>query len=279
MAAPISVVIPARNMCRYISEAILSVWAQTLSVLELIVIDDGSTDNTAREAEAVCRRLASGKQPGQHPVLLVFSQQHRGISSARNLGIRVASEPWIAFLDADDVWTPQKIELQWSMITRYPLTGVVSCRYQQFKDGEQWQTSVLGGPARPSRPKSREFGRFLPRIGPDFFKSGFVPLPSTVIVRRDAIETTGGFDENLEAVEDYECIMRILTHHPLAIVERPLMGYRQHATNTHRNLPLMEKYMRRYCELVAANPQNYPPGAAEASLRGLEWVRTCYVLD
>ncbi len=279
MAAPISVVIPARNMCRYISEAILSVWNQSLSVLELIVIDDGSTDNTAREAEAVCSRLARATRDGHHPVPLVLSQQHRGISSARNVGIRLASKPWIAFLDADDVWTPHKIELQWSMITSYPLTGVVSCEYRTFKDGEQWLAPGLEWAARTPRSSSPELGKFLPRIGPDFFSWGFVPLTSTVIVRREAIETAGGFDETMEVVEDYECIMRILTHHPLAIVERPLMGYRQHATNIHRNLPLMEKYLRRYCELVSANPQNYPPGAAEASVRGLEWVRTSYVLD
>jgi glycosyltransferase involved in cell wall biosynthesis len=266
-------------MCRYISEAILSVWTQTLQVLELIVVDDGSNDDTAREAEATCKRLTKRNPSGQHPAVLVFSQQRRGTSSARNLGIRVTSEPWIAFLDADDVWSPQKIELQWSMISRYPMTGIVSCQYQTFKDGEQWQTSIPPGSDGRTCANPRELGRFLPRVGPGFFKSGFVPLPSTVIVRRDAIESAGGFDENMQAVEDYECIMRILAHFPLAIVERPLMGYRQHATNTHLNLPLMEKHLHRYCELVIANPHNYPPGAVEASLRGLNRVRSCYMLD
>ena len=100
-----------------------------------------------------------------------------------------------------------------------------------------------------------------------------------MIVRREVIEEVGLFNEKLEAVEDFDCFMRILANYPLAIVERSLMGYRQHGTNTHRNLPLMEANLLKYCELVAANPQNYPPGASEAATRGLEWVRTCYGLD
>ena len=279
MAAPISVIMPARNMRSFIGEAILSVCAQTLPVSELIIIDDGSTDDTASKAASVCRRLGSDLERGHRPIFLVFSQQHRGVSAARNLGIRVASEPWVAFLDADDVWNSQKIELQWSMITQYPQTGVASCEYQTFKDGARRNTSLPSCLTWPSSTEGRQLGRFLPRIGPDFFRSGFVPLPSTVIVRRRALDKAGGFDENMHAVEDYECFMRILAHHPLAIVERSLMGYRQHVNNTHRNLPLMKKYLLRYCELVAANPQNYPPGAIEASLRGLEWVRSCYVPD
>ena len=279
MAVPISVVMPARNVRRFIREAIVSVCTQSLSVSELIIINDGSTDGTGLEADSVCRKLECDAEISPTPSFLVLHQDHRGISSARNVGIRLASQPWIAFLDADDVWSRNKIELQWSVIVRYPDVGVVSCAYSTFKDGGRVLPFFTSCLTNPSNSDIGEPGRFLPRIGPEFFTSGFVPLPSTVIVRREVIEEVGLFNEKLEAVEDFDCFMRILANYPLAIVERSLMGYRQHGTNTHRNLPLMEANLLEYCELVAANPQNYPPGASEAATRGLEWVRTCYGLD
>ena len=228
MAAPISVVMPARNVCRFIREAIVSVCAQSLSVSELIIINDGSTDGTGLEADSVCRKLECDAEISSTPSFLVLHQEHRGISSARNVGIRLASQPWIAFMDADDVWSRNKIELQWSVIVRYPDVGVVSCAYSTFKDGGRLQPFFTSCLTSPSNSDTGEPVRFLPRIGPEFFTSGFVPLPSTVIVRRDAIEEVGLFNEKLEAVEDFDCFMRILANYPLAIVERSLIGYRQH---------------------------------------------------
>src|SRR6266496_6642484 len=105
-AVPISVVIPAYNSEEFICEAIRSVNAQSLPVSEIIVVDDGSSDRTAEVAERLGTR--------------VIRQRHGGISVARNAGIRAAKHEWIAFHDADDLWTPEKIEYQWAAIQHYP---------------------------------------------------------------------------------------------------------------------------------------------------------------
>src|SRR2546423_15170376 len=99
---PISVVIPALNAERFIGEAIDSVHRQTLQVSEIIVVDNGSTDRTAQIAAAFGA--------------LVVNENQRGPSRARNAGIKRATQPWVALLDADDLWDPEKNEKQWAAI-------------------------------------------------------------------------------------------------------------------------------------------------------------------
>ncbi|MDQ3806198.1 MAG: glycosyltransferase family 2 protein, partial [Acidobacteriota bacterium] len=113
--APISVIIPAYNAERFIAQTIESVHAQTLPVAEVIVVDDGSSDRTAEVARALRAR--------------VISQPNRGLSAARNAGLKAATQPWVALLDADDLWARSKIEHQWDAVRRCPAAGVVACGY------------------------------------------------------------------------------------------------------------------------------------------------------
>jgi glycosyltransferase involved in cell wall biosynthesis len=277
--APVSVVIPARNAERYITEAIESVYAQTLPVSELIIIDDGSTDRTSAEVIRVIeslhrfsdvrlrRRRMVRRWASLQPKLI--RQTQRGASAARNVGIGAATCDWIAFLDADDVWDARKIELQQEMANRWPAVHFITCDHRviqgrnvlvesylsMLKNPQKWLTSNI----------KDKLGRVLPEIADDFFESRWVVLPSTVMVRRKVFYTIGLFDEMLSGLEDWECFMRILARYCFAVVESPLVRYRLHENNTHRNLPIMEAGGRKYLELVAANPQRYPAGAVVAA--------------
>lgn len=118
--APISVVIPALNAERFIGEAIASVHAQTLKVSEIIVVDNGCSDRTAQLASELGA--------------LVIEEKKRGLSLARNAGIRVCSQEWIALLDSDDLWDVRKIESQWAAIQACPDAGVVACYFRIIQD-------------------------------------------------------------------------------------------------------------------------------------------------
>src|SRR5713226_5813779 len=115
---PVAVVVPAHNAEDFLDETLESVWAQTTPPSEVIVVDDGSTDRTADIAQ-------------RHRVTLL-SQGNRGPSAARNTAIRATTQPWIAFLDADDVWEPEKLEAQWQAVQACPEAGAVFCDFIEF---------------------------------------------------------------------------------------------------------------------------------------------------
>src|SRR6185295_6193515 len=116
MVVPVSVVIPALNAERFIGQAIESVHAQTLQVREIIMVDNGCTDRTTRIAAALGAAIVEEKR--------------RGISLARNAGIRKSTQEWIALLDADDLWDAQKMERQWAAVQACPDAGLVACYFR-----------------------------------------------------------------------------------------------------------------------------------------------------
>jgi len=249
---PISVIIPARNAELFIREAIESVKAQTLSVSEIIVIDDGSSDQTALIA--------------QETGALILSQPHRGISAARNAGINASKQEWVAFLDADDRWEDNKIECQWMAIQKCPDVGLVSCDYYMVPGNSM--------PLLPDQPKTKRWSKlddrlavgehcsYFRRVAGDFF-TRFYPLPSTVMLRRNAVSTAGLFDETLQYLQDFEHSMRILANYSTVIVEQLLVGKRVHGDNHSRNV---EGRRRDYLTIVGKmidQPSKYPPGAGQ----------------
>src|SRR5215470_13556316 len=115
---PISVIIPTYNAAAFVAEALASVRAQTQVAAETIVVDNGSTDASPRLAEAAGARVLRLDRPG--------------VSRARNAGIRAATQPWIAFLDADDRWQPGKLAAQWQAVERCPEAGIVITDFTEF---------------------------------------------------------------------------------------------------------------------------------------------------
>jgi glycosyltransferase involved in cell wall biosynthesis len=198
----ISVVIPAYNSGPYIAEAIRSVMMQTYPDWELIVVDDGSTDDTVEQVKPF---LSDSRISFHHKV-------NGGPSSARNYGIHLAKGDLIALLDADDYWLPTKLENQIVIMDQYPEVGV--CGTQR----------ALLSPAGDIRyyPARRAFhGRAFPRLL-------FEPLAdmSSALIRRSVFEKVGLFDESLRLAEDYEFWLRVGIHFTFHIIPEPLECYR-----------------------------------------------------
>ncbi len=134
-APRVSVIIPTYNRAAYLAEALPSVFSQTLGALEVIVVDDGSTDATA----ALLRRCTD-------PRLRVAAQARRGAAAARNRGVLLARAPHLAFLDADDLWQPNKLALQTAALAAAPGLDMVFGYYEDFHD------AAAGGAVRPAAP-------------------------------------------------------------------------------------------------------------------------------
>jgi glycosyltransferase involved in cell wall biosynthesis len=245
--APVSVVIPAYNSEEFLGEAIRSVRAQTLRVAEIIVVDDGSSDSTAD----VAAKLGA----------LVIRQPHGGISVARNAGIRAAKHDWIAFLDADDTWESRKIEYQLAAVRRYPDVGLVSCNLSQWFHGSPVSRIVsdLAGAAGDDAPMV-----YIPQAQGAFLIDRMTYNSPTMLIRRELLLSVGLFDEQVRYVEGVECYLRVIARCPIVLVELPLVRQRLHEHNTSANSVEMRLSWIKMADRLSAEPEKYPPGAAEA---------------
>lgn len=195
----ISVVIPTYNRAHCIGAAIDSVLAQTFPACEVIVVDDGSTDDTRERVEAYGRQVR------------YLFQQNAGVSSARNAGLRAARGDWIAFLDSDDEWIPEKLALQAAESKVHPglLAHLVDCVVDDVAGGKRSIFEIRGMAAEfASAPLLRRPIRAV--LACCFFPSGW-------LVRRAAIEDAGFFDEGLEVYEDVDLLGRIALRGPFLV--------------------------------------------------------------
>jgi glycosyltransferase involved in cell wall biosynthesis len=194
----VSVIIPTYNRAAWVMEAAASVLAQTYRDFELFVVDDGSTDTTLAALASfgseikICRR-----------------EERQGVSAARNLGAKAATGEWLAFLDSDDLWLPDKLARQVEYLEANP--DLVICQ-----TGETWiRNGVRVNP--PEACRKMEGDIFLPSL------SRCLVSPSAVMLHRRLFEELGGFDEELPAAEDYDLWLRIAWRHPVGLVPEPLV--------------------------------------------------------
>lgn len=197
-----SVVIPCYNVRDFLDEALTSIARQTLPVREIVLVDDGSTPPLARP------------DPWDGPPLVMVRTPNRGLAAARNTGIQHCSGDLIAFLDADDMWSPDKVEKQTAAIENNPR---VVASYTQCRGGKGF---FPFGPYPPADVSDDEFMLVM-------WYNLFFP-PSCVVVRRDALNTVGPFVEDLGNGEDIELWMRLLTVGSFAQIPEPLCHYRLH---------------------------------------------------
>ena len=203
----VSVVIPTFNHGHLVEQAVASVFAQSYPNTELIVIDDGSTDDT-RE------RLASFDGS-----LRYVHQENRGLSTARNAGIALAKGEFIALLDADDRWMPEKIARQVAVFKEQDQVGVVSCwGLQVSSDGKE-----LGPSKRYPCAGEKGLRRLL--------QGNCVSGGSNAVVKKECFEKLGGFDESLTSSEDWDMWLRIVPFYPIQVVEAQLVLVRQGEIN------------------------------------------------
>jgi glycosyltransferase involved in cell wall biosynthesis len=196
----ISVVIPAFNAGKYLAEALDSVRAQTFSDYEILVIDDGSTDRTAEIASS-------------YDGVLLLTQENRGEAAARNTGIRAARGKYVAFLDADDVWLPSKLEKQAANLVENPKTAWIYTDALVF-DGTARRIICRIG----ERIRMHE-GEILRHL----LLRCFIPS-ATPVVKRTAITEAGLFDESRERRMgvDWNMWLRIAERHSATLIDEPL---------------------------------------------------------
>lgn len=232
LASLVSVVLPAHNCAAFVGQAVESLWAQRDPDLEVIVVDDGSTDSTLEVLRSYADRI------------VLVSQPNGGVSSARNRGLATATGDWVAFLDADDVWAPSKLALQRAATIDHPgvalvfssfrlvdeanrclVPDAVRTYYRVFKNHRLTWTEIFAeqlthsGALRGPRVYAGDCYGSL-------FLGNFIKT-STVMARRDVLEALGGFDPSLSTEEDYDLWLRLALEHRVAYVDAPLADIRR----------------------------------------------------
>lgn len=233
----VSVVIPAYNAADFIAHALNSVLAQTYRRREVLVVNDGSTDDTVRVLQAY------------GDAIRIVHKSNGGLSSARNRGIREAAGEFVAFLDADDRWLPDKLARQVEILLRDPAVGFCSTRtLVEAPDG------TLTG----EWPCPKIEGTLLRTL---FLRNGSIPgSGSGVLVRRSLFDQAGGFDETLRSLEDVDMWMRLAAVTGYACIDAPLTVIVKHPASMSRNLDIMReaalRVMRKNRHLLPEGDRN-----------------------
>jgi hypothetical protein len=206
----VSVIIPSFNHARYIRECIDSVFCQTFKDFEVIVVDDGSSDESLDILRSFGNRIR------------LIEQSNRGTQAARNRGLQLAKGKYIALLDSDDGWLPNKLEVQIDALSRQPEIGLLySFCHTINADGSR-------------RKKEWHYGKPIDHPNgalAQLLQECFIPA-LTVVFRRQCIDEVGYFDEELLGSGDWDMWIRIAAKYPIACVNEPLALYRLHTTNT-----------------------------------------------
>jgi glycosyltransferase involved in cell wall biosynthesis len=211
----VSVIVPAYNAMSFLPQALDSVLNQTFQDFEVLIVDDGSSDHITTWAAEIT-----------HSNVKLISQPNQGQSVARNTGIRLTRSEYIAFLDADDLWEPTKLEKQVSAFIDNPELGLVDTWVFLVDEQDKIlsQTEVYYD----------EGNVWLQMLEVNLVMCGSSPM-----VRRQCFETVGYFEHTLKGPEDWHMWTRIAARYPFKIICEPLVHYRKHPNSTSRNLELM----------------------------------------
>ena len=264
-----SVIIPLYNKAPYIRKALESVLAQTYTDYEVIVMDDGSTDDSVRIAEEYIREVkgerlklkgsensgaeTTASRPSGVPenargvlgcssplAFRLLKQQNAGVSAARNNGVAQSSGDYIAFLDADDWWESTYLERMAQLIADYPKAGLYACNYVYYKPGKT-HVALNIPTGYINYPKA-------------YFESGAMPVTSiTAIMSRAVFEEMGGFPVGIKLGEDFLLWAKTAMHYPVAFCEEPLAYYNNDVPvnlRATRNLHASEYHMLFRLELL-----------------------------
>jgi len=237
----ISVIIPTYNRANLLSRAIKSVLNQIFKDFEIIVIDDCSIDNT----EEVIKKF----QEQDKRIRYIRHEKNKEAAMTRNTGIKVAKGEYIAFLDSDDEWLPEKLEKQFALFRKNEKLGFVSCNALIIDE------------------KSKEGRKYImPRyknILEKLLESNFIDSTSSVVIRKDVLNEVGYFDEKIKIGEDWDMWIRIAQKYEFDFVKKPLFRYYLHQNNitkTTSNLRKAkdkERIIEKYKDLYKKYPKAY----------------------
>ena len=230
-----SVVIPVRDRTGELERALDSVAGQSWKDFEVIVVDDGSRTETCRTVEAICR--------SKRARLEKFAS-NRGVAGARNLGCRLSTGKWLAFLDSDDAWHSKKLERQFRFCLRRPDWRIHQTEEIWIRHGRR---------ANPPKTHLKTEG--------DLFEACLrrcCVTPSSTVIRRDLFEECGGFDERLPACEDYDLWLSVASRNRIGLLREPLLTrYGGHADQLSSRYPAMDRF-RVYSLLKGFVPGFFP---------------------
>jgi glycosyltransferase involved in cell wall biosynthesis len=254
----VTVVIPCYNQAHFLTEAIESVLSQTYRRFEIVVVDDGSTDETSEVASRY------PQQHQHHQQVRLIRQENQGPSVARNTGIRHAKGEYLVFLDADDRLLPRALEAGVEQLEAHP-----ECA---FSSGRCDHVAVDGTPL-PHTPRLHVEGD--PYLA--LLRRCYIWPPAVVVYRRSVFEAVGGFDTSLRSAEDYEMYLRVARRFAVCHHTEVVAQYRQHeASVTRRNSPLMLSHsvgvLRSEREHLKGRGERYQ----EAYEAGLRWEQGKY---
>jgi len=226
----VSVVIPVHNGEKYLAQAVESVLAQTHRDLELLIVNDGSTDGT----EAIVDGFVKKGLP-----ITYHSQPNSGFAAARNRAVGLSKGDWIAILDHDDVWRPEKLDVQLKAAEKYPKAKLHFSNSEWFTDDGKIARNTI------------EDGRFCSGI----IKEPFTALLSegcfidseTALIDKKTLEALGGFNEKYKYIVDYDMFLRIAKQDAICYEDKVLAGWRMHPSQATKKLE--EEMTREYIDL------------------------------
>ena len=214
----ISVIIPTFNREHFVQKAIKSVLEQTYTDFELIIVDDGSTDNVSQAISKF-----------NDPRLSYIYKENKGVSSARNHGITISQGKYIAFLDSDDYWIPQKLEKQMRFFKNNPEYKIQQTQELWIRHGKR-----VNQMKKHEKPSGEIYGDCLKMC---------VITPSSALINKTIFNEIGLFDESLPACEDYDLWLRISCKYPVALIDENLIvKYGGHQDQLSRKIKFLDKY-------------------------------------
>lgn len=257
----VSVIIPAYNASAFIRDTLDSVISQTYASIEIIVVDDGSQDETAEIVQSYCNSLQ--QRAGANRVSLTLIRQfNAGVAAARNRAIAAARGEYIAPIDADDVWVPQKLEKQVECMVRSPQS--VGMVYSWSIDIDE-TNAITGGFCA----WTVDGNAYIPMIYTNFLGNASSPL-----IRRECFEQVGGYNAQLKALnaqgcEDWDLYLRIAEQYQVRVIPELLVRYRQSASSMSTN----PETMRRSFEVMMHEVQQRHP---EIPSKLFDWATSHY---
>ena len=213
----VSIVIPTYNSAQFITDTIQSVFVQTFTDWELIVVNDGSTDSTLNLLAGIT-----------HEKLKILDIPNGGVSNARNTGYQHSNGSLVAFLDSDDIWLPDNLEKKVNYLKSNPDVGLVHSDTEIIDENGDTNGKVLRG----------KEGEILDELL--LWNETCIPAPSSILVRKEVISEVGGFNTDLSTAADQEFFFRVASKFRIGRIPSITWQYRVHPNNMHKNILRME---------------------------------------